>query len=91
MRVRGVEHLHWRRGAHVPQPHQAVPGRAADEGHVVVGAEAVDGLVEGLLPPPHEGPAPRVEQTRRGVVPVVLGRELRVVNRNSSKGFDSLS
>ena len=45
VRVRGVEHLHWRRGAHVPQPHQAVPGRAADEGHVVVRAEAVDGFV----------------------------------------------
>ena len=50
-----------------------LPRGAADERHVVVGAEAVDGLVERLIPAAHERPAARVEQARRGVVSTLLG------------------
>ena len=50
-----------------------IPCGAADERHVVVGAEAVDGLVERLIPAAHEGTAARVEEARRGVVPEILG------------------
>ena len=54
-----------------------LPGSAADEGDVVVGGEAVDGLVEGLLPAAHERAAPRVEQPRRRVVPEEADRSER--------------
>ena len=58
-----------------------IPCGAADERHVVVGAEAVDGLVERLLPAPHERPAARVEQARRGVVPGIS----EIANQKSSQ------
>ena len=58
-----------------------LPCGAADERHVVVGAEAVDGLVERLIPAAHERPAASVEQPRRGVVPGIPG----LVNQESSQ------
>jgi len=50
--VFGVDHLHGVLLAHVPQADKAVSSCTADERHVVVSGEAVDGLVERLFPGP---------------------------------------
>ncbi len=48
--VTGVKHVDWRCLTHVPQADESMASGAAHQGRRAVGAEAVHGLVERLLP-----------------------------------------